>query len=67
MFSYSYTYMYMYMYIGKSAYNDHLGSSRDLCYIQNCAILNRVIKRLRCMYVFPVCASIFFSFGLNSL
>ena len=28
--------------------NDHLGSNTDPCYIQNCVIMNRVIKRLRC-------------------
>ena len=32
----------MYSYIAKSVINEHLGSSNDLCYIQNC-----VIKRLR--------------------
>ena len=26
-------------------FNDHLGSSIDSCYIQNCVIMNRVIKR----------------------
>ena len=26
-------------------FNDHLGSSNDPCYIQNCVIMNRVIKR----------------------
>ena len=41
--------MYTYMYIGKSVSNDHLGSSTDLCYIQNRVITNSVsvIMRLR--------------------
>ena len=40
-------------YIGKSVSNDHLGSSTDLCYIQNCVITNsvRFIKRLRCIMI----------------
>ena len=25
-------------------FNDHLGSSNDPCYVQNCVIMNRVIK-----------------------
>ena len=43
--------MYDYMYIGKSVLNDHLGSSTDPCYIQSRVITNRVIKRLRCIYI----------------
>ena len=42
----------MHSYIAKSVFNDHLVSSNDLCYIQNRVIMNRVIKRLRCMNVF---------------
>ena len=26
-------------------FNDHLGSSNDPCYIQNCVIMNHVINR----------------------
>ena len=28
-----------------------LGSNNDQCYIQNCVIMNRVIKRFRCTYI----------------
>ena len=42
----------MYRFIGKSVLNDNLGSSTDPCYIQNRVIMNRVIKRLRCIIVF---------------
>ena len=38
----------MYSYLAKSVFNDHLGSSNDLCYIQKHVIMNPVIKRLRC-------------------
>ena len=38
----------MYSYIAKSVFNDPNFSSTDPCYIQNCVIMNRVIKRLRC-------------------
>ena len=40
----------MYSLIGKSVLNDHLGSNTDPCYIQNCVIMNHVIKRLRCTW-----------------
>ena len=37
----------MYSYIGKSIFNDHLGSSTVLCYIQNRVyIQNGVIKKV---------------------
>ena len=42
----------MYSYIAKSVLNDHLGSSNDPCYIQNRVITDRVIKRLRCIYIY---------------
>ena len=54
----------MYSYIAKSVFDDHLGSSNELCYIQNCVIMNRVIKRLMCIilaaktlhgFIFVVC------------
>ena len=35
-------------YIGKEVLNSHLGSKPDQCYIQNCVIMNHVMKRLRC-------------------
>ena len=41
----------MYSYIGKSALNDHMGSSTDMFFIQNHVIMNHVIKRLKCMMV----------------
>ena len=44
----------MYSYIAKSVFNDQLGSSTDPCYIQNRAITNRVIKRLRCTCLNPL-------------
>ena len=33
--------------IAKSVFNDHLGSSNDLCYIQKSVIMSSVIKRLK--------------------
>ena len=39
----------MYSYIGKSFSNDCLGSSTDPCCIQNRVIMNRIIKKLRCI------------------
>ena len=42
----------MYSDIGKEVKNDHLGSNTDPCYIQNRVITNRVIKRLRCTFIF---------------
>ena len=36
-------------YIGKGTLNSHLGSNSDSCYIQNHVIMNRVIKRFRCI------------------
>ena len=42
----------MYSNIGNSGLNDYLGSSSDPCYIQNRVITNRVIKRLRCTFIF---------------
>ena len=36
----------MYSYIRKSVLNDHLGSNTVPCFIRNCVITNRVIKRL---------------------
>ena len=43
----------MYSFIGKKVYIiiDHLGSSTDPCCIQNSVIMNRVIKRLRCITI----------------
>ena len=38
-------------YIGKGVLDSNLGSNPDPCYIQNCDILNRVIKRFRCILV----------------
>ena len=35
-------------YIGKGVLNSHLRSKPEPCYIQNCVIMNRVIKRFRC-------------------
>ena len=32
-------------YIGKGIFNSHLGSNSFPCYIQNCVLTNRVIKR----------------------
>ena len=32
----------------KMSLNSHLGSNPDPCYIQNCVIMNHVIKRFRC-------------------
>ena len=37
----------MYSYKEKLVFNDHLGSSTDLCYIQNCVITKHVMKRFR--------------------
>ena len=45
-FRVSYPVRKIYTYIAKS---DHLGSMNDPCYIQNCAVMNRVIKRSRCI------------------
>ena len=45
----------MYSYIAKSVFDEHLGSSNDPCYIQNCVIMNRVIKRLRCTCIPYTC------------
>ena len=39
----------MYSKIVISVINGHLGSNTDLRYIQNRVIMNRVIKRLRCI------------------
>ena len=38
----------IYSYIAKLVFNDHLGSSNDMCYIKNHVIMNCVLKRLRC-------------------
>ena len=38
-------------YIGKGVLNSHLVSNPDLCCIQNHVIMNRVIKRFRCVCV----------------
>ena len=35
--------------IGKSVSNEHLGSSNDMCYIQNGVIMQHILKRLRCI------------------
>ena len=35
-------------FIGKSVFDDHLGSNNDMCYIQNRVITNCVIKKYRC-------------------
>ena len=36
-------------YIRKVVLNSHLGSNPNPCYIQNRVIMNRVIKRFRCI------------------
>ena len=41
----------MHSHIAKSVLNDNVGSS-NACYIQNCVITNRVMKRLRCISIF---------------
>ena len=45
--------MYSYiLYIAKSVPNDHLGSSTDPCYIQNCVIMHRVmLDIITCIWV----------------
>ena len=47
-----YIYLYikskMHSDIGKGVINSHLGSNPDPCYIQNCVIMNCVVKRFRC-------------------
>ena len=37
--------MYRHIYIAKIFSNDQLGSKSDQCYIQNCVVTKRVIKR----------------------
>ena len=53
----------MYSYIANRVFNDHLGSSNDSCYIQNCVITDCVIKRLR--YTWNSSGSMYFSFSRN--
>ena len=45
-------------YIGKWVINSHLGSNPNLCYIQNRVIMNRVIKRFRCILKIEILAPI---------
>ena len=47
----------MYNCIGKTVFNDHLGSSFDQCYIQYRVILNQVINRFMCVSSEPAGAS----------
>ena len=37
------------VYIGNGVLNGHLGSNLEPCYIQNGIVMNRVIKRFRCL------------------
>ena len=41
----------MYRHIAKIV---QLGSNNDQCYIQNCVVMNRVIKRSRCIILMNI-------------